>query len=634
MHRMPALPPNEETTTLTLELRALGRHGEALAETDDGKPVFVFGGIPGETVTAEVVATRRGYVAARVTDVDNPSPHRVVPACRYFGECTGCQWQHIAYERQLEMKREALADALQRVGGLDVEPLPTLPSPDTLGYRNHARFTVSKQGGRLGYVHKERRRHVEVEECLLMAPWINHALDSLQGHVAETTQLSLRYGVHTGDYLLQPTFQNMDVPLTSGQKHYEEALLGHRFRVSSPSFFQVNTRQAEQMAELVMGELRLDGSQTVVDAYAGVATFAVLMADRAQRVVAVEESSAAVADARVNVEGIPNVELRQARTEDVLHELAAGGVDAVLLDPPRAGCMPGTLDALLDVPPERVVYVSCDPETLARDLAILTAGPFRIEQVRPVDMFPQTYHIEAVATLVRDDDRLAVLRARESLVLASSSPRRTEILGRLGLTFETDEPGVDEPDAAPGADPVEVARGLALAKARAVAERRSAGTVLGADTVVELDGVVLGKPHDSEDAARMLRDLRGREHRVITAVALVDATTGEAAEGYRASRVLMREYTDDDIAAYVASGAPMDKAGAYGVQDEAFAPAAEVRGCHLNVVGLPVCETLKLAERFGLRLRPRLSEPWPALERCPACAGQVHPKPLSGRSKR
>ena len=631
---MPASPPGEETTTLTLTLRALGRHGEALAETDDGKPVFVFGGIPGETVTAEVVATRRGYVAARVTDVADPSPHRVEPACPYFGECTGCQWQHVAYERQLEMKREALADALHRIGGLDIEPLPTLPSPDTLGYRNHARFTVSKQGGRLGYVHKERRRHVEVEECLLMAPWINHALASLQGHAAETTQLSLRYGVHTGDYLLQPTFQDMDVPLASGQKHYQEALLGHPFRVSSPSFFQVNTRQAEQMAELVMGELRLDGSQTVVDAYAGVATFAVLMADRAQRVIAVEESKSAVADARVNIEGIPNVELRQARTEDVLSELAEGGVDAVLLDPPRAGCMPGTLDALLDVPPERVVYVSCDPETLARDLAILAAGPFRIEQVRPVDMFPQTYHVEAVATLVRDDERLAALRGRQTLVLASSSPRRTEILGRLGLPFETEEPGVDEPDAAPGADPVEVARERALEKARAVAGRRDAGTVLGADTVVELDGVVLGKPRDDGDAVRMLRDLRGREHRVITAVALVDAATGETAEGYRASRVVMRDYTDEEIAAYVASGAPMDKAGAYGVQDEAFAPAAEVRGCYLNVVGLPVCETLKLAERFGLRPRLRLDGQWPALERCPACAGQVRPKPLSGRAKR
>ena len=627
-----ALP--DEKRTLTLELRSLGRHGEALAETDDGKPVFVFGGIPGETVTAEIVAVRRGYAAARVTDVAEPSPHRVEPACRYFGACTGCQWQHIAYERQLEMKREALADALRRVGGIEIEPLPTMPSPDRLGYRNHARFTVSKQGGRLGYVHKERRRHVEVDECLLMAPWINHALASLQGRVAETTQLSLRYGVHTGDYLLQPTFQDMDVPLASGQKHYEESLLGHRFRVSSPSFFQVNTRQAEQMAELVMDQLRLDGSQTVVDAYAGVATFAVLMADRARRVVAVEESAAAVADARVNVEGIPNVELRQARTEDVLQELAAGGVDAVLLDPPRAGCMPGTLDALLSVPPERVVYVSCDPETLARDLAVLTGGPFRIEQVQPVDMFPQTYHVEAVATLVRDAERLARLRERQTLVLASSSPRRAAILERLGLAFETVAPNVDEPEPPPGADPVAVAQGLALAKARAVASRRSTGTVLAADTVVELDGVMLGKPRDEEDAARMLRALRGREHRVVTAVALVDAATGEAAEAYRASRVLMRGYADAEIAAYVASGAPMDKAGAYGVQDEAFAPAQEVRGCYLNVVGLPVCETLTLAERFGLRLRLRPGEPWPELARCPACTRQARKGTAGGRSKR
>ena len=249
-------------------------------------------------------------------------------------------------------------------------------------------------------------------------------------------------------------------------------------------------------------------------------------------------------------------------------------------------------------------------------------------------MFPQTYHIEAVATLVRDDERLARLQARQSLVLASSSPRRTEILGRLGLTFETIEPGVDEPEPPPGADPVDVARELALAKARAVAARRGAGTVLGADTVVELDGVVLGKPVDEDDAARMLRALRGREHRVITAVALVDAATGEAAEGYRASRVLMRDYTDDEIAAYITDGAPMDKAGAYGAQDDSFAPAAEVRGCYLNVVGLPVCEVLKLAERFGLRLRPRPNGAWPALERCPACTQQVRPKPLSGRSKR
>lgn len=628
--------PTDAPALLTLELTALGREGEALAETADGKPAFVFGGVPGETVTAEVVAERRGYAAARVVETLIASPHRVKPECRYFGACTGCQWQHIAYERQLEMKRELLADAFRRVGGLDVEPLPALPSPDRLGYRNHARFTVSREGGRLGYVHKERRRHVEVDECLLMAPWINEALAALQGRAAETTQLSLRYGVNTGDYLLQPTLQNPEIPLASGQTHYEEELLGRRFRVSSPSFFQVNTRQAERMAELAMDQLGLDGSQTVVDAYAGVAVFAALMAGRAKRVIAVEESAAALADARVNVADIPNVELRQARTEDALAELAAEA-DAVLLDPPRAGCMPGALDALLDAPPPRVVYISCDPETLARDLAVLATGPFRVEQAQPVDMFPQTHHVEAVVTLVRDDERLARLRARAEVILASVSPRRAAILQRLGVAFEADDPGFAEAEADAGAadaDAVGLARLRALAKAEAVAERRGSGTVIGADTVVELDGEPLGKPRDAADAWRMLRALRGREHRVVTAVAFVDAATGESAVGHRASRVLMRDYGDGEIAAYVASGAPMDKAGAYGIQDAAFAPVAEVRGCRLNVVGLPPCELLTLAERFGLRLRPKPDQPWPELEACPACAKRALPPIRSRRGKR
>lgn len=618
---------------LTLELAGLGRQGEALAEAD-GKRVFVFGGIPGETVAAEVTAERRGYIAAEVVEVLDASPDRVEADCRYFGECTGCQWQHVSYERQLEMKRELLADALRRVGGLDLDVPPAMASPDRFGYRNHARFTVSKQGGRLGYVHKERRRHVEIDECLLMAPWINQALASLQGRVEETTQLSLRYGVHTGSFLLQPTLQRMDVPLASGQKHYEEVMRGRRFRVSSPSFFQVNTRQAERLAELVIDQLRLDGAQTVVDAYAGVAAFAVLIADRAKRVIAVEESAAALEDARVNVEGLENVELRQARTEDVLHELAESGVDRVVLDPPRTGCMRGTLDALLDAPPERVVYVSCDPETLARDLAVLAAGPFRIEQVQPVDMFPQTHHVEAVAALVRDDERLAALRARSRLVLASSSPRRSEMLRRLGVEFETENADVPEPPAEPGADAVELARERALAKARSVAAGRSSGAVIGADTVVELDGAVLGKPRDAADARRMLEALRGREHRVVTAVAMVDACTGESLDVHRASRVRMRAYTDGEIEEYIASGDPMDKAGGYAVQSASFAPAAEVRGCYLNVVGLPVCAALELAERFGVRLRLDVAEPWAELRRCPACEQRARPERRRGPSRR
>ena len=508
---------------LTLKLDGLGRLGEALAEFD-GKPVYVFGGIPGETVVVDVVKERRGYIAAEVVEVLDASPHRTQPPCPYYGECTGCQWQHVTYEHQLEIKREAVKDALERVGGLDPSIVGApVPSPEPFNYRNHARFTVgrgsssdgtvrntpSKVGssdggdrqagagralpGRIGYVHRERRRHVEIENCMLMAPWINDALQKLQGRVGETSQLSLRCGVNTGDWLLQPTFKQLEVPLASGQKHYTESLLGHTFRVSSPSFFQVNTHQAERLAERVIEALELTGDETIVDAYAGVGTFGVLLADHVKRAIAVEESAAAVADAKVNVDGIANVELREARTEDVLAELAEEGVDAVILDPPRAGCMPGTLDALLEYPPRRIVYVSCDPETLARDLAVLTAGPFKLDSVTPIDMFPQTYHIESMSVLTLDAARRAELDARSHLVLASASPRRNDILEQLGLDFELAPTDVEEPPARPGQQAHEIAVERALAKARATASQRSSGTVIGADTVVELDDEALGR---------------------------------------------------------------------------------------------------------------------------------------------
>jgi 23S rRNA (uracil1939-C5)-methyltransferase len=628
--------PTQEQRLLTLILDGLGRLGEALAEVN-GKPVYVFGGIPGETVVAKVVRERRGYIAAQVVEVLEPSPHRVAAPCPYVGECTGCQWQHIAYGRQLEMKREAVVDALERIGGLDGAIVgETLASPEPLGYRNHARFTISKPSwyvdgkaedthagegpGQLGYVHREKRRHIVIDRCLLMDDWINEAMGKLQGKVAETTQLSLRHGQNSGDWLLQPRFTDPGVPLASGQKQYTELVLGHTFQVSSPSFFQVNTHQAERMMTKVIDALALTGNETVVDAYAGVATFAVLISDHVKHVIAVEDSSAAVADARVNVAGIANVELREARTEDVLAELVEEGIDAVIVDPPRAGCMPGTINALVDYPAKRLVYVSCDPETLARDLALLTAGPYTLDSVTPVDMFPQTYHVESVSVLTLDVDRKAQLDARSRLVLASSSPRRQDILTQLGIGFDNGATDVEEPAAEPGQEAHDVAVTRALAKARASAAARDSGAVLGADTVVELDGELLGKPVDAADAWRMLTALRGREHRVVTGIALIDAATGEERTAYRASRVDMRAYTEEEIESYIASGDPFDKAGAYAVQHDGFAPASEVKGCYLNVVGLPVCELLKATDRFGLRLKPSPAMPWPKLAHCPECA--------------
>ncbi|MEK9659124.1 MAG: Maf family nucleotide pyrophosphatase [Chloroflexota bacterium] len=616
--------PVQERRLHTLTPTALGRLGEALAE-QDGKPVFVQGALPGEKVLAEVVRERRDHIAARVVQVLDASPNRVEPACPHFGACTGCQWQHVSYPHQLALKRERVVEALERVGGITEAPVRETLGSEPLGYRNHARFTVSREGGRLGFVNRETRLHVEVDRCPLMAESINQTLAALQGHAAETTQLSVRVGVGTGDMLVQPALHDPALTLPTGQKHYTEEMGGHRFQVSSPSFFQVNTAQAERMAALVTEALGPAAEGTVADAYAGVATFAVLLAGRAKRVLAVEESASALADARVNVAGLPNVELRQARTEDVLAEMAAnaeGGLDGVVLDPPRTGCMPGTLDALLAHPAPRIAYVSCDPDSLARDLAVLTAGPYRIEWVAPVDMFPQTHHVEAVVALALDESKRGALAARAGLILASSSPRRVDIMARLGLDALAAPTDVPEPTHEhEGADPVALAEARALAKANAAAAGFATGTVIGSDTVVALDGNVLGKPADPTEASAMLKALAGREHKVITAVALVDAAgRAEPLVVHRSTRVRMRAYTAEEMDAYIATGDPFDKAGGYAIQHQGFHPVAEVRGCHLNVVGLPVCALLRALERFGLRPHPAPALPWPELEACPECA--------------
>ena len=393
-------PP--EKAQLTLE--EMGPLGDTLAQFE-GERINVFGGIPGEEVVARIVRYRRGrrrLCSAIVSRVVKPSPHRVAPPCPYFGPCTGCQWQHIEYPYQLLLKREAVLRELKGSTELeDVHVAETMPSPEPLGYRNHARFTV-RGNGSVGYVNRITRRFVSVDHCMLMSQWINETLGKLQGRSGETSQISVRHSVNTGEWLIQPSLGSDEIPVASGQTYYHEKLLGSVFRIGSPSFFQVNTAQAERLSLLVRKRLDIGGGETLVDAYAGVGTFAALFAPFAKRVIAIEESEAAIKDAAINTASFGNLEIRQGRTESVLGALDSRP-DAVVLDPPRAGCQPAALDALLRWRPRRTVYVSCDPGTLARDLRILVGGGLRLESVEPVDMFPQTHHVECVATLSSGD---------------------------------------------------------------------------------------------------------------------------------------------------------------------------------------------------------------------------------------
>ena len=397
MARKPREKRIEPPERVTVTLGEMAFEGGAIAH-ENGRTMFIECGIPGETVVAELERERAGVFHGRAVEVLDASPDRVHAACEYFGECGGCQWQHIAYPRQLEMKREVVRAQLRRIGHFDDPPVsPTVGAEVPWGYRNHIRFTA-KSKGEIGFVRRGTHRFLRIDHCKIADPWINEALPKLQGHGGGLHQVAIRRGVRTGEVMIQPDVSQIDPSLPPTAKQYHEELLGHRFRISGASFFQTNTEQAERLISLVQERLDPQPEETLADAYAGVGTFAVIFAPLFARVIAIEESASAVEDAAVNCAGSPNIEYHKGKVEDVLPTIGAR-IDCLILDPPRMGAHPGAIAAVVSARPSRIAYVSCDPATLARDLRLLANGGYELLDVTPVDMFPQTYHIECVASL-------------------------------------------------------------------------------------------------------------------------------------------------------------------------------------------------------------------------------------------
>lgn len=386
-----------EGACLEVQFDRLGPKGDAMALTA-AQPLYAAGVIPGERALVRIRKVKRNWIAVDVEAIREPSPDRVAPPCPLFEQCSGCQLQHIAYPRQLELKRELVREQLRAFGGFEAAPVePVIGAAAPWNYRNHARFTV--HAGTPGFVRRFRRQWFEVPTCMIMDPRINAVVREVSGRLGNATQCNVRVGGDPGELMIQPALAIEGTSLPTGQPHLFETLHGHRFRVSAASFFQVNRAQAERMIDVVRAFVGRDPQATVVDAYAGVGTFAVLLAPQVGKVIAIEESGPAVADARVNIEGFANIELRLGKSELLLGEIE-GPIAAVILDPPRSGCRPSAIEALRRTPPERIVYVSCEPMSLARDLAALTAdGLFRLEAVQPVDMFPHTHHVECIALL-------------------------------------------------------------------------------------------------------------------------------------------------------------------------------------------------------------------------------------------
>jgi 23S rRNA (uracil1939-C5)-methyltransferase len=422
---------------IELTIDDLSYLGDGVGHLDRSFAVFVKGALPGERVVAVVEERRRRYARGELVEVLEPSAHRVSAPCRYFPACGGCQWQGLAYDQQLIWKTELIRRQLQHVGHLVDPPVqPMIGAANPWHYRNQARFSVDPTG-HLAFTRAHSHNLLPIDVCLIMQQPIVELMPRLQRVLPGAHQIVVRYGARTGQLVIAPELPIPSSELPSGQPFYEEVLLGRTYRVSTPSFFQVNTRvddrplpsqvrqpwvrqlagvpvgesdlspadepivslsQTDLLALIVLDRLNLTGQEVVVDAYGGVGTFALLIAQRARLVFGIDEAHSAVLDAEHNARDVENVHFLVGRTEELLATIEPKP-DAVVVDPSRVGCAPEVLQALIANHPNTIVYVSCDPATLARDLEQLQAGDYRLEDVQPIDMFPQTHHIEAVCLL-------------------------------------------------------------------------------------------------------------------------------------------------------------------------------------------------------------------------------------------
>ncbi len=429
---------------LEVEIDSLAFGGRGVARTD-GYVVFVAGALPGDRVRAEVTKSKRRFAEASAVELLRPAADRAPDRCAHGGEpCPGAPWQGLPYERQLVHKREQVDEALRRIGGLDGFELEEIvPAVEQWRYRNKLEYSFGDRDGEtiLGFHERGRwDRIVPVEDCLLASERGNAARNEVlawarresvpaydrRARSGALRNLAVREGRRTG--LLQTRlvtaaarFPKPPVDLHTviegdsggtagptgvlGRERLAEELCDLRFEMSHDAFFQTNTEMAERLYAVAGEYAGLDGSERVFDLYCGIGTIGLTLAARAGEVWGLELVPKAVADAERNAErnGIGNAHFRTASARTGLRPLLeeAGKPDVVVLDPPRAGLSQKIVRRVLECEAKRIVYVSCNPTTLAPNAAQLVEAGYRLRRVRPVDMFPQTPHIECVALLER-----------------------------------------------------------------------------------------------------------------------------------------------------------------------------------------------------------------------------------------
>ena len=371
-----------DQVSLTIHDIAFGGEGVGRIEQ---MVVFVPFVITGETVEAEITEVKKNFARARRLRVVTPSEKRVTPECRYFGACGGCQYQHMDYAEQLRIKHKQISDLFERVGRISPHAVqPVLPCPAPYGYRNRIMIR-SQWNGRekkleIGFIRADNKFVEDIEECKIAEPALNEQIKQVRADPPPKGGIKVVLRV-------QP--ENWEVP--------------------RDSFFQNNFFLLPRLVETVRNRLKAGGARHLIDLYCGVGFFGIETADAVDSFVGVEYDQPAISAARKNLatRNIQNGEFISAKVEDALPELLqrfSPEKTSVILDPPRKGCWPPILELLRQTRPAQVIYVSCHPATMARDLNILCAdGVFNLAQVQPLDMFPQTQHVECVADLRRQN---------------------------------------------------------------------------------------------------------------------------------------------------------------------------------------------------------------------------------------
>lgn len=444
---------------LTLKIEGMGNEGEGIGKAD-GFPLFIKDALPGDVIRAKVLKVKKTYGYARLTEILTPSPDRTKPPCPLHRSCGGCQIQALSYEKQLEYKREKVRNHLIRIGGFtDPEVLPVLGMEEPFRYRNKAQFPLGRdrEGNIItGFYAGRTHSIISNTDCMLGVPENQRILETILGFMEkkkiapydETSgegllrHVLIRKGFATGELMVcliingsrvlaveELADRLFEIPgmtsltLNVNQKN-TNVIMGEkliqvrgpafitdrigsvRYQISPLSFYQVNPVQTKRLYETALDYAGLTGSETVWDLYCGIGTISLFLAQKAGKVYGVEAVPQAVEDAGKNarLNGLSNVEFYLGKAEEVLpkqYEQNKVRADVIVVDPPRKGCGRACLDTMLSMAPKRIVYVSCDSATLARDLKILCEGGYELKAVQPVDMFPQTAGIETVCLLAK-----------------------------------------------------------------------------------------------------------------------------------------------------------------------------------------------------------------------------------------